>query len=153
MTPPPRPPYQVAYLEDIPHTPSDASFGFQLVGEWKQIRPYFGIREFGVNAFVATEPGQEIVHEHVEEPNDEQSTVGAEELYLLIRGRAVMKLNDELVELRAGALVFVGDPAVVRSVTATDAGTTIVAFGTQPGTCFVASVFEEHASAPPRWSV
>jgi hypothetical protein len=152
MNPPPRPPYEVAYLEDIPHTPSDASYGWQLVGEWKQIRPFFGIREFGVNAFIATEPGQEIVHEHVEKPNDDQDPVGAEELYLLTRGSAVIRLNDELVELRPGALIFVGDPGVVRSLTATEAGTTVVAFGTRPGTRFLASAFEEAMTPPPRWS-
>lgn len=149
----PRPPYEVAYIDDIPHTTSDSSFGFQLVGEWKQIRHYFGIREFAANAFVATEAGQEIVHEHFEEPNDDSSDVGDEELYIVFSGRADVKLGDEIVEVGPGALIFIGDPNVVRSVTAKEAGTTILTFGTNPGVHFVVSEFEELMSAPPRWSI
>jgi hypothetical protein len=152
-TPPPRPPYEVAYLDDIPHTRSDSSFGFQLVGEWKQIRHFFGVREFAVNAFVATEPEQVIVHEHFEEPNDDSSDVGDEELYFVFKGRAEVKLNDEVVEVGPGALIFVGDPSVVRSVKAKDAGTTLLTFGTNPGVRFVVSEFEQRMSPPPRWSV
>jgi hypothetical protein len=153
MTPPPRPPYEIAYLDHIPHTHSDTSFGLQLVGEWKQIRPFFGIREFAANVFIATEPGQEIVHEHVERPNDSSSAVGAEELYYLVSGRAEVRLNEEVVEVGPGALIFVGEPTVVRSVTAKEAGTTVLAFGTNPGVRFVVSEFERLVTPPPRWSI
>jgi mannose-6-phosphate isomerase-like protein (cupin superfamily) len=153
MTPPPRPRYEVAYLEDIPRTRSNSSYGFQLVGEWKQIRPYFGIREFAANAFIATEAGQEIVHAHFEEPNDDSSEVGDEELYYLVRGSADVRFDDEIVEVNAGALIFVGEPGVVRSVTAKEKGTTILTFGTNPGVEFVVSEFEKAMSPPPRWSV
>jgi len=152
MTPPPRPPYEVAYLDDIPNTQSDSSYGFQLVGEWKQIRPYFGIREFAANAFIATEAGQEIVHLHFEEPNDDSSDVGDEELYYLVSGSADVRLGDEVVEIEAGALIFVGDASVVRSVTAREKGTTILTFGTNPGVEFVVSEFEKAMTPPPRWS-
>jgi hypothetical protein len=143
----------VAYLEDIPPTSSDSSYGFQLVGEWKQIRPYFGIREFATNAFIATEPGQEIVHSHFEEPNDDSSEVGDEELYYLVRGSADVRFDDEVIEVKAGALIFIGDPGVVRSVTAKEKGTTILTFGTNPGVNFIISEFEKAMSPPPRWSV
>lgn len=153
MTPPPRPPYEIANIDDIPHTASDSSFGFQLVGEWKQIRHYFGIREFAANAFVASEAGQEIVHEHLEEPNDDSSDVGDEELYVVFRGRADVRVGDEVVEVGAGDLIFIGDPDVVRSVTAKEPGTTVLTFGTNPGVRFVVSEFEKRMSAPPRWSI
>jgi hypothetical protein len=153
MTPPPRPRYEVANLKDIPQTASDSSYGFQLVGEWKQIRPYFGIREFAANAFIATEAGQEIIHSHFEEPNDDSSDVGDEELYYLASGSASVKFDDETVEVEAGALIFVGDPSVVRSVVAREKGTTILTFGTNPGVEFVVSEFEKAMSAPSRWSV
>jgi hypothetical protein len=149
----PRPPHEIAHLDDIPSTITDASFGFQLVGEWRQIRHFFCIREFSANAFVATEPGQEIVHEHFEQPNGDSSDVGDEELYLIFSGRADVKLNDELVEVGAGGLVFVGDPSVVRSITAKETGTTVLAFGTNPGVRFVISEFEHQMSPPARWSV
>jgi hypothetical protein len=153
MSPSPRPAYEVAYISDIPHTESDSSFGFQLVGKWKQIRHYFGIREFAANAFVATEPGQEIVHEHFEQPNDDSSDHGDEELYVIMSGRANVKLNDEVIEVGPGALIFVGEPSVVRSVTATEAGTTVLTFGTNPGVRFAVSEFETLMSPPARWSV
>lgn len=152
MSKPPRPPYEIAHVDGVPHTTSDSSFGFQLVGEWKQIRHFFSIREFAANAFVATEAGQEIVHEHFEEPNDDTSDVGDEELYVLFKGRADVKLNDELIEVGPGTLIFIGDPSVVRSVTAKEAGTTILTFGTNPGVRFVVSEFEKRMSPPSRWS-
>lgn len=147
-----RPPYEIAHISEVPHTNSDNRYGFQLMGEWKQVRHYFGIREFAVNAFVATEPGQEIVHEHFEHPNDDQSPVGAEELYYVAAGTANVKLNDETVDARRGTFVFVGEPSVVRSITALEAGTTILAFATNPGVEFVPSKFERDMSPAPRWS-
>ena len=48
-----------------------------------------------------------------------------------------MRLGDEEVEAGAGTLVFVGEPRVVRSFTALEAGTTILTFGTNPGVEFV----------------
>jgi hypothetical protein len=147
----PRPPYEIAHLDDVPHTPSDQSFGFQLVGEWKQLRHHFGIREFAANAFVATEPGQVIVHEHFEEPNDDSSDVGDEELYYVAKGHAIVTADGVEHDAPEGTLMFFGDPAVVREVVARTAGTTILTFGTNPGVRFVVSEFEKLMSPPPRW--
>ena len=110
------------------------------------------IREFSANAFTSTAPNQEIVHEHFEEPNDATSDVGNEELYLVLGGSATVELNDERVLVEPGTLVFVGDPSVVRSVTAHEPGTTVLTFGTNPGIRFVVSKFEEDVSPPARWS-
>lgn len=147
-----RPDYEVAHLSEIPHTPTDVAHGLAIPGEWKQIRHYFGIREFSANAFVATEVGQEIVHEHSERANDDPTEPGDEELYFVARGRARVRLGDEEVEADAGTLVFVGEPRVVRSFTALEAGTTILTFGTNPGVEFVVSEFERSVSTPPRWT-
>ena len=149
--PPPRPPYEVAHISQIPHTETDDTYGFQLVGEWKQIRHFFAISEFAANAFVATEPDQEIVHEHFEQPNDESSDVGDEELYYVAKGAAIARLNDEEVSLTEGTFVFVGDPSVRRSITAREPGTMVLTFGTNPGVRFVVSAFEREMSPPPRW--
>ena len=73
-----RPDYEVAHLSEIPPTPTDGAYGLAIPGEWKQIRHHFGIREFSANAFVATEAGQEIVHEHSERANDDPSQPGVE---------------------------------------------------------------------------
>ena len=150
--PPPRPPFEVAQLSQIPHTETDDSFGFELVGEWKQLRHYFGMKEFAAHAFVATEAGQEITHAHFEEPNDDHSAFGDEELYFIARGHAVAKLDGAEHDAPEGTVIFVGDPFVVRSITAKEAGTTVLTFGTNPGVEFVVSEFEQAMSPPARWS-
>ena len=147
-----RPPYEIAHLSEIPHTPTDEkAHGLAIPGEWKQIRHHFGMREFSANAFVATAAGQEIVHEHAERANDDPAQPGDEELYFVASGRARVRLGDEEREVRAGTLVFVGEPTVVRSFTALEAGTTILTFGTNPGVEFVVSRFEQSVSPLPRW--
>lgn len=151
-TPPARPRYEIAHLDDIPHTESDESFGFRLVGQWKQLRHYFAIHEFSANAFVATEPNQEVVHEHYEEANDDSSDVGDEELYYVAAGHAVVTADGVEHDAPQGTLVFFGEPAVVRKVVALTAGTTILTFGTNPGVEFVVSDFEKLMSPPPRWA-
>jgi mannose-6-phosphate isomerase-like protein (cupin superfamily) len=149
---PKRPAYEVAHLSEIAHTPTDeAVHGLAIPGEWKQIRHHFGIREFSANAFVATEAGQEIVHEHAERANDDPTQPGDEELYFVAAGRARVRLDGEERVVGAGTLVFVGEPAVVRSFTALEAGTTILTFGTNPGVEFVVSRFERDVSPPARW--
>ena len=147
---PPRPAWEAVHLSEVPVTEIADGHGLQLAGEWRQIRAHFGIREFSVNAFVADEAGQEIVHAHVEGPNDPTHRRGGEELYLVLSGRAVAELGDERVEAPTGTLVFVGDPTTRRSFRATEAGTTVLAFGTNPGVRFVASAFEREAGRPPR---
>ena len=147
---PPRPRWEAAQLSDIPATEPVDGFGLQLAGEWRQIRAHFGLREFSANAFFATEAGQEIVHAHVEEPNDSRHRRGGEELYLVVEGHAVAQLDGERVDAPKGTLVFVGDPATLRSFTAAEPGTTVLAIGTNPGVRFVASTFEREAGRPPR---
>lgn len=149
---PPRPRYEVARLSDVPHTPTDERHVLQLPGEWKQIRHHFGVREFAVNAFIATEPGQEIVHEHVETANDGTGDPGDEELYYIAKGTAVVTLDGEEVEVDEGTFIFVGDPSVRRSVVATGAGTVVLTFGTNPGVEFLVSPFEREVSPPARWA-
>jgi hypothetical protein len=148
---PVRPPYETAHISEVGHTESANTHGFQLVGEWKQIRHHFGIREFAANAFVATEDGQEIVHSHREQANDDESLPGDEELYYIASGSAKVKLGEETREAPEGTLIFVGDPTVERAVTADTAGTTVLTFGTNPGVEFIVSDFEKKMTPPPRW--
>ena len=150
--PPPRPRYEIAHLDDIPHTASGHSFGFQLVGEWRQIRHYFGIKEFAANAFIATAPNQEIVHEHAERPNDDATEDGDEELYYVAAGHAVVTADGVTHDAPQGTFMFFGDPSVVRKVVARTVGTTILTFGTNPGVVFVVSQFEAAMSPSPRWA-
>ncbi len=147
---PPRPRFEVAQLAEIAPTSVRGDVGLELAGEWKQVRAHFGIREFSANAFVATEAGQEIVHEHVEEPNDPSHRRGGEELYVVLVGSADVRLDGERLVVGPGTLVFVGDPSTRRSLTAREPGTTVLALGTNPGVRFVASRFEREAGRPPR---
>ena len=147
----PRPPYEFARLSEIFPTPYDGSSGFEIGGEWRQIRHHFAMREFSANGFLATEAGQQIVHEHAERANDDPSEPGGEGLYYIAAGRARVRLDGEEAELEAGTLVFVGEPAVTRSFTALEPGTIVLTFGTNPGVEFVVSRFELAVSPRARW--
>ena len=149
---PPRPHYEIAHVSEIPPTPYDGSYGFEIPGEWKQLRHFFGIREFSANAMMATEAGQQVVHEHTEHANDDREKPGDEELYVVVSGRFRVRLDDDNVEIGPGTLVFVGEPSTVRSFTALEPGACVVAMGTNPGVEFVVSKFEQEVSPPQRWS-
>jgi mannose-6-phosphate isomerase-like protein (cupin superfamily) len=149
--PQPRPRYEIAHVSEIPSTPYDGSYGFEIPGDWKQLRHFFGIREFSANAMFATEAGQQVVHEHTERANDDSTKPGDEELYIVISGRFRVRLDDESVEVGPGTFVFVGEPSTIRSFTALEAGACVVAVGTNPGVEFVVSRFEREISPPARW--
>jgi len=94
---------------------------------WTPLRRHFGITAFGINAYTATEVGQDVVEEHTEE------RLGHEELYLVVSGRATFVLDGEEVEVLAGSVVFLRDPKVKRYARAEEAGTTVLAVGGKPG--------------------
>ena len=111
--------------------------------DWKPLRHHFGVRAFGVNAWVATEDGQELVEEHDELDEVEgDGSGGHEELYAITAGRAVFTIGGERVDAPAGTLVFIRDPALVRSAVAEEAGTTVLAVGGWPGRAFEPSEWE-----------
>ena len=68
------------------------------------VRRHFGIRAFGVNGYTATTPGGLVVEEHTED------SLGHEEIYLVLRGRARFTVDGNEHELGPGELVFVRDP-------------------------------------------
>ena len=94
---------------------------------WTPLRKRLGITAFGINAYTAAEAGQDVVEEHTEE------TLGHEELYAVVAGRATFSLDGEELDAPAGTLVFIGDPAVKRHAKAMEAGTTVLAIGGKPG--------------------
>ena len=97
--------------------------------DWKPIRHHFGIRAFGVNAWIASEAGQELIEEHDELDSDEDGPGGHEELYAIVSGRAVFFVDGSRLEAPAGTLVFVEDPSLVRSAVAEEVGTTVLCVG------------------------
>jgi tetratricopeptide (TPR) repeat protein len=106
--------------------------------DWHPVRRHFGIGSFGVNANVAREAGDVIVDEHDEAGGDG----GQEELYVVLRGRALFTLNGEEAEVPAGTFLFVRDPAVKRVATALEPDTAVLAVGGRPGEAFNPSSWE-----------
>jgi hypothetical protein len=132
--------YQVATLDELDRIP--VMHGL----EWRPIRRRFGIRSFGVNAYTAAKPGDWIVEEH------DETALGHEEMYIVVRGRATFTLNGDTVDAPAGTIVFLEDPSVKRLAIAEEEGTTVLAVGAKPGEAFTPSpwewIFEGYAKTP-----
>jgi hypothetical protein len=116
--------YAVGALDTIP-SPRDTGGA-----EWKPLRHHFGITGFGVNAWVASNEGDEVIEEHTEVGDSVQ---GHEELYVVTRGYATFTMDGEEVEAPAGTVVFIADPGVTRRAVAHVRGTTVIAVGHTPG--------------------
>jgi hypothetical protein len=108
--------------------------------DWKPLRHHFGIRAFGLNAWIADHAGQELVQEHDEV--DEPGAGGHEEVYAITRGRATFTVDGERVDAPAGTVVHVADPRIVRSAVAEEPGTVVLCVGAEPGKAFEPSAWE-----------
>jgi len=104
--------------------------GLEQPNGWSPIRRDLGVESFGVNAWTAREAGVAVIPEHDEKPS------GHEELYLVIAGRATFTVAGDEIEAPVGTLVFVPDPEVRRGAVATEAPTTVVSVGGQPGAVY-----------------
>ena len=97
---------------------------------YRPVRHHFGITAFGATAWTGREAGDRIINEHEEEDPDSQ-----EELYLVMRGRAVFELDGDRVDAPAGTFVF-ARPGVKRTAFAEEPETTIIALGATPGKAY-----------------
>ena len=113
--------YEVASLVGLESLPGPGSL------RWTPVRKHVGITAFGINAYTATEVGQDVVEEH------DEARLGHEELYVVLAGRATFVLDGDEVEVRAGSAVFLRDPTAKRYARADEAGTTVLALGGKPG--------------------
>ena len=95
-------PWQSAHLSELESLPGPGTL------RWTPVRRAFGITAFGINAYTAAKAGQDVVEEHTEQ------SLGHEEMYIVISGRATFELDGEEVDAPAGTLVFLADPAVKR---------------------------------------
>ena len=100
------------------------------------VRGFFGVESFGVNAFEAHE-GELLVVPHDELGEGEQQ----EELYLVVEGRARFVCDGEPLELGSGEVLY-ARPGVRREATALETPTMLVIVGGRPGQPY----------APPIWA-
>ena len=84
-----------------------------------------------------------MVEEHTE------SFLAHEEVYVVVSGRARFTLGDEQVDIDAGALVYLRDPATKRGAVALANGTTVLAIGGKPGEPYEPSAWEWFFAASP----
>jgi tetratricopeptide (TPR) repeat protein len=102
------------------------------------VRHILGFRPAGVNAWIADAGGQLIP------PHEEDS--GNEELYAVVRGRAVFTVGEETADAPAGTLVFV-PPEVHRTAAAEEDDTIVFAVGGTVGEAFNAGGWDSFAIA------
>jgi tetratricopeptide (TPR) repeat protein len=115
--------YAVAHLDEIDELDDGRC-------PYRPVRHHFGITAFGVTAWTARAAGDRIINEH-----DESDADSHEELYLVMRGRAVFELEGDRVVAPAGTLVF-APPSVKRTAFAEEPETTIIALGGTPGKAY-----------------
>ena len=107
---------------------------------WKPLRHHFGVRAFGINAWIAGAAGEEVVEDHDELQPD--GAAGHEELYAVTAGRATFTIDGERLDAPAGTIVFVKDPSLRRVAVAEEPGTTVIAVGGWPDRAFEPSAWE-----------
>jgi hypothetical protein len=105
------------------------------------VRRHFDIRAFGVNGITGN-AGDEMVEPHDERDDEANLTDGHEELFAVMSGHAVFTVDGHEVDAPAGTLVFVRDPALIRSARATVDATAILAVGGRPGVPYEISRWE-----------
>jgi tetratricopeptide (TPR) repeat protein len=128
--------YAVARLDEI----DEVNDGRQ---PFRAVRHHFGITSFGVTAWTARDAGDRIINEH-----DESEADSAEELYLVVRGRAVFELDGDRVAAPAGTFVF-APPGVKRTAFAEEPETTVLALGGTPGKAYEPNGWELWAPLNP----
>jgi mannose-6-phosphate isomerase-like protein (cupin superfamily) len=90
---------------------------------WRPVRRILDVGAFGINAFVAPSPGDDVVEEHTE------AMLGHEEVYVVVAGRATFTFEDGTLDAPAGTVVFVRDPVLTRHARAEEPNTTVLAIG------------------------
>ena len=114
--------YEVATLDDIDSL-QDGSY------HYRPVRHHFGLTSFGATVWVGAAVGDPIINEY-----DEDSKP-AEELFVVLSGRATFELEGEQVEVGSGTFVFT-QPGTRRTATAAEPGTTILVLDGTPGTAY-----------------
>jgi mannose-6-phosphate isomerase-like protein (cupin superfamily) len=112
----------------LAHTVIDAADVEPSFGVFRKMRAALGVSGFGINQ-LELPPGAE-GREHDEEEG------GQEEVYVVLGGSGVMRIDGEDVELRPGRWLRV-DPGHTRMPIAGSEGLTMIMVGGTPGRGFV----------------
>jgi hypothetical protein len=128
--------YAVAHLDEIDEFVDGRC-------RFRPVRLHFGITSFGVAAWTARNAGDPIIDEH-----DETDVAADQELFLVMRGRAVFELDGDRVDAPAGTLVFAAS-GVNRTAVAEEAETTIIALEGAAGKAYVPRGWELWAPLVP----
>src|SRR5262245_28327761 len=109
----------------------------------RPVRHHLGITAFGTNAWTAAGEGDRLMPEHQEDE-------GNEELYVVLRGRARFEIDGDAVDAPQGMLVFVR-PESNRTAFAEEAGTTVLAVGSNVGQPYEVGGWEVWAEFHPAY--
>ena len=109
---------------------------------YRPVRHHFGITSFGVTAWVGAAEGDPIINEY-----DEDSEP-AEELFIIVSGRALFELEGEKVEATPGTLIYIA-PGTRRTAVAAEPATTILVQDGRPGKVYDATGWELWAPLRP----
>ena len=102
-------------------TLDEMALGPQTGAHWHPVRRTLGIQAFGINAWTATEDGQQVIGEHAEVDGGAEH----EEVYVVVSGHASFTLDGTTFDAPAGTVVHVPDPTVKRGAVG-ESGTTIL---------------------------
>ena len=108
---------------------------------WRPVRRTLDVGAFGINAYVAPNAGDDVVEEHTER------SLGHEEVYVVLTGRATFTLDGETLDAPAGTLVFVRDVDVKRHARAEEPGTSVLAVGGPRDAPYEPSPWEDYFAA------
>jgi tetratricopeptide (TPR) repeat protein len=108
---------------------------------WRPVRRTFDIGAFGINSYVAPNAGDDVVEEHTER------SLGHEEVYVVLTGRATFTLDGDTLDARAGTVVFIRDPEVRRHARAEEPGTSVLAVGGPRDAAYEPSPWEDYFAA------
>jgi hypothetical protein len=111
--------------------------------QWHPVRHTLGIRAFGMNAYTAAKAGDLVVEEH------DEGSLGHEEVYIVLAGRATFTLDGEEFDAPAGTVVHLADPKVQRVARAAEDGTRVLAVGGPVGEAYEPSPWESAFRAEP----
>lgn len=140
MSNPSTAPYAAVLLADVS---TGVEQGVENAGvSFHLVRRHFDVQAFGVNGATG-DAGDLVITEHDERADTDYGTEDHEELFAVMSGHAVFTVDGEEIDAPAGTLVFVRDPALLRSARATVDGTAILAVGAQPGAAYAVSRWEQ----------